>query len=161
MDVTVAICTWNRAALLDQTLARLRETRVPAGASWEVVVVDNDPAGSAAPVLARHAQLPGLRSFAEPERNIARARNRAVREASGRWLAFVDDDELAPNDYLRRAVASLDGQPELDGVGGPCRDFGGDAPRTCSRCSLASVRIAASSCAAEAASPSSLRAMAT
>ena len=55
IDVTVAICTWNRAALLDKTLERLAEVRVPAGLTWEVVVVDNHSTDGTAAVLARHA----------------------------------------------------------------------------------------------------------
>ncbi len=34
MKVTVAICTWNRADLLDQTLAEMRKLRIPVGVDW-------------------------------------------------------------------------------------------------------------------------------
>lgn len=40
--VTVGICTFNRAALLDNTLLQFTKLRVPAGASWELVVVNNN-----------------------------------------------------------------------------------------------------------------------
>ena len=42
VSVSVVICTWNRAGLLDQTLARMRELHVPAGLAWELLVVNNN-----------------------------------------------------------------------------------------------------------------------
>ena len=41
-DVTVLICTWNRAALLEETLASLAGMNVPSTIRWEVVIVDNN-----------------------------------------------------------------------------------------------------------------------
>ena len=43
MIATVAICTWNRAALLDQTLARFLALVPPSGTMWELLVVNNNP----------------------------------------------------------------------------------------------------------------------
>ena len=42
MRLTVAICTWNRAALLDRTLAEFRKLALPPGLDWELVVVNNN-----------------------------------------------------------------------------------------------------------------------
>ena len=42
MIATVAICTWNRAALLDRTLARFLALVPPSGATWELLVVNNN-----------------------------------------------------------------------------------------------------------------------
>jgi glycosyltransferase involved in cell wall biosynthesis len=41
VNVSVAICTWNRAKLLDPTLDSLAGLRIPDGLDWEVLVVDN------------------------------------------------------------------------------------------------------------------------
>lgn len=96
-DVSVCIATCRRPEGLARLLESLAQLELPEALTLEIVVVDNDPAGSAAPVLAR---FPGVRAFAEPQRSIARARNRAVDEARGRWLAFVDDDESVAPDWL-------------------------------------------------------------
>ena len=117
-DVSICIATCARPLGLARLLASLEQLERPRGVELEVVVVDNDPAGSAAPVLERHAHLPGLRSFVEPERNIARARNRAVREARGHWVAFVDDDEAVEPDWLAAYWRQLEATP-CDGCFGP------------------------------------------
>src|SRR5262249_56770240 len=53
--LTVAICTWNRAGLLDQTLGRLRELEIPPGTEWELLVVNNNCTDDTDAVVARHA----------------------------------------------------------------------------------------------------------
>ena len=42
MEVTIAICTWNRADLLFRALTSLAELDVPAELRWEVLVVKNN-----------------------------------------------------------------------------------------------------------------------
>ena len=117
-EISLCIATCARPTGLARLLASIEQLELPSGVEIEVVVVDNDPAGTAAPVLARWSHLPGLRTFHEPERNIARARNRAVREARGRWLAFVDDDEAVQPDWLVAHWRQLELAP-CDGCFGP------------------------------------------
>lgn len=117
-DVSICVATCERPVGLARLLASLAQLECPPDVTFEVVVVDNDPAGSAAPVLARSHDLPALRVFAEPERNIALARNRAVAEARGRWLAFVDDDEAVEPGWLAAHWRQLAETP-CDGCFGP------------------------------------------
>ncbi len=92
--------------------------KVPEGLCWELLVVDNDAAGSAAPVLDRFRDVLPLRDFVEPRRNIAHARNLALAEARGRWIAFVDDDEAAHESWLA-AYWSCVASGDADGWLGP------------------------------------------
>jgi glycosyltransferase involved in cell wall biosynthesis len=109
MLVTVAVCTWNRAGLLDRTLARLRELRVPAGAAWELVVVNNNCTDHTDEVIARHAAALPLRRIAEPTPGLSFARNAALAAAAGEYLLWTDDDVLVEPDWLIEAVAAMDG----------------------------------------------------
>ncbi len=117
-DVSICVATCERPVGLQRLLTSLEQLEVPEGLRFEVIVVDNDPAGSAAAVVARDYGLPELRHFHEPERNIARARNRSVAEARGRWLAFVDDDEAVEPEWLRAYWSELQREP-CDGMFGP------------------------------------------
>src|SRR5262245_10371837 len=64
MKVTVAICTWNRAKLLDQTLTGMRDLRVPTGVEWQLLVVNNNSPDQTDAVIERHSrQLPVRRLF--------------------------------------------------------------------------------------------------
>ena len=61
----------------------------------------------------------GLRNVIEPNRNPATRRNRAVSEAEGEILAFIDDDAVADAGWLATAVAYLDAHPDVMALGGP------------------------------------------
>lgn len=117
-DVSICVATCRRPEPLARLLASLRELSLPEGLRVELIVVDNDPDGSAAAVLESFEGPPELRSFVEPRRNIAHARNRAVEEARGRWFAFVDDDEVVEADWLAAYWRQLQAAA-CDGLFGP------------------------------------------
>jgi succinoglycan biosynthesis protein ExoM len=104
-DISICICTFRRPALLDQLLAALTKQSCD-GLRMEVVVVDNDPAGSATPVLLDwQARFPmPLHACHESTPNIAQARNAAVHTAQGEWILFIDDDEAPDADWIRHMV---------------------------------------------------------
>jgi succinoglycan biosynthesis protein ExoM len=118
-DVSVCVASYQRPRGLARLLESLVRQKLPSGLDIELIVVDNDAEGSAAPVLARYRDALPLRSFLEPRRNIAHARNRALAEARGRWLAFVDDDEEAEEGWLAAYWSRLEGGEDADGWFGP------------------------------------------
>ena len=95
MLVTVAICTWNRAALLDQTLARMRALSIPTGTEWELLVVNNNCTDHTDSVIAKHTGALPIRRIAEPTPGLSFARNAALAAAKGEHLLWTDDDVLA------------------------------------------------------------------
>ncbi len=104
VTLSVCIATYKRLDRLDALLADLERQELRPD---EIVIVDNDAAGSARAVVeARIRAGYSLRLLYEvqPERNISLTRNRTVALASGDWLAFVDDDERAPANWLRRLM---------------------------------------------------------
>ncbi len=118
MHISVCIATYHRPERLERLLADLVDQRLP---PFEIVVVDNDAGGSARAVVERRVAsgAPCPVHFAiQPEQNISLTRNRTVALAGGDWLAFIDDDERAPADWLR-LLALAARQYEADGVLGP------------------------------------------
>lgn len=105
IDISICICTFRRPALLDQLLMALTEQACD-GLRVEVVVVDNDPAGSAGEVLRDwQSRMPmPLHARHETTPNIAQARNAAVHTAQGEWVLFIDDDEAPDADWIRHLV---------------------------------------------------------
>jgi glycosyltransferase involved in cell wall biosynthesis len=105
MDVTVAVCTWNRERLLDATLAQMCKLRIPAGLEWELLVVDNNSTDNTPAVVERYVGRLPIRRIVEPNAGIAHARNRAAQSAKGELLICTDDDVLVDEDWV---VAYLD-----------------------------------------------------
>ncbi len=107
--VVVAVLTYRRPDDLAELLPMLLAEAESVQDGW-VLVVDNDPAASAAPIvddlLARQQPSGALRYVVEPAVGIAAARNRALQEAAGsRLLAFIDDDERPEPGWLAALVA--------------------------------------------------------
>jgi glycosyltransferase involved in cell wall biosynthesis len=101
-DVSVVVATYDRPVLLAETLASILGQRDRLGQAREIVVIDNHPSQNGRPVveaLAPGAALP-VRYVADPVRNMSALRNRGFTEAAGRWVAFIDDDEVAAPDWL-------------------------------------------------------------
>lgn len=133
MNVSLCVCTYRRPIGLRRLLdavARIRTERVE---RLEIVVVDNDPDGSArATIDGMMDAMPFiLRCVHEPRRGISFARNRAVAEAdsASEWIAFLDDDEEPEAgwlDELLRVQAAF----AADVVAGPVPPrFEAPAPR--------------------------------
>lgn len=109
-DVTVCICTFRRATLLQAVQSVATQCR-------HIVVIDNDASGSARSMVARcDEHLPCTVTYVHaPDRNISIARNAALDAAPTRWLAFLDDDEVAAHDWLERLTAGRDGYAAIIG----------------------------------------------
>ncbi|MEN0128933.1 MAG: glycosyltransferase [Brevundimonas sp.] len=113
----IAILTFRRP---DDVVAAVATVGAQAAALPEryrarVVVVDNDPDGSARPLV---VDGPSLQYVHEPTPGIAAARNRALREASADdVLVFIDDDER-PSDGWLAAMLTLWGDTGAQAVAG-------------------------------------------
>jgi len=118
MLVTVAICTYNRAQLLDSTLTRLHELRIPSGIDWELLIVNNNCTDGTDEVIARHSPRLPIRRHFESKQGIAHARNCAARAAKGELLLWTDDDVLVDPDWLTEYVKAANDWPDAAFFGG-------------------------------------------
>lgn len=115
--VTVAIPTYNRAAILRQTLATLARQDFPA-ADWELLVIDNASTDDTPAAVAEFAaSTPAPRYLLEREQGLNHARNRAIAEARGEVLIFGDDDILVRPDWVRQMSAPLLADVEARRIG--------------------------------------------
>jgi glycosyltransferase involved in cell wall biosynthesis len=117
MRFSVLIATYNRAAVLSDTLASL--ARLQPGEPWEVIVVDNNSPDNTREIVERAA--PGfpapLRYAFEREQGRSAALNCGFRLATGDIVVTTDDDVRVEPDWLnqiKHALTSLD----CDYVGG-------------------------------------------
>ena len=130
LDASVLIATYNRAALLDETLTWLGRMAVAPGRSWEVVVVDNNSTDDTRAVVARHQ--PGfpvpLRVIGETRQGRSSALNAGIAAARGRVVAFTDDDVRVEDGWLDAACDTLASDSGPAYAGGPVRPIWGAPP---------------------------------
>jgi succinoglycan biosynthesis protein ExoM len=108
IETSIVIPTYRRPEDLTRAVDSVLAQQDVATA-YEIIVIDNDPDGSAEPVvraIASQSRVP-LRYVCEPRPGISHARNTGVAHASGTYLAFLDDDEEADPHWLARFLATL------------------------------------------------------
>lgn len=130
--VTIAVPTFRRPddlrAALPMLLAHADELDASPGGRYrtDVLVVDNDPAGSAAAVV-EELGGPRLRYVVEPTPGIAAVRNRALDEAAdARLLSFIDDDERPCPGWLATLVATWEATTAAAVSGRILADYAGE-----------------------------------
>lgn len=118
-EITVVICTRNRARYLEPCVASVLDQTLPRE-RYEIVVVDNGSTDRTSD-LGRSWEASGAARYVrEPVVGLSQARNTGWRAARGRWVGYLDDDGRATRDWLASAVgAFLNVLPEPGWVGGP------------------------------------------
>ncbi|MCA9131934.1 MAG: glycosyltransferase [Planctomycetales bacterium] len=130
MKISVAICTWNRAALLAQTLAYLERLEIPAGQQWEVLVVNNRCTDDTDAVLRKFQRSLPLRRLYEERAGLSNARNCAVQHAQGDLMLWTDDDVRVGSQWLQSFGQASERHPQAAFFGGPILPwFEGTPPR--------------------------------
>jgi succinoglycan biosynthesis protein ExoM len=118
--ISVCICTYKRPELLGPLLEKIQGQRTDNLFTYSVVVVDNDAAQSAKSIISAFKEKSSISVdyYCEPEQNISLARNKALKNARGNYVAFIDDDEFPTDSWL---ITLLKACHELgaDGIQGP------------------------------------------
>jgi succinoglycan biosynthesis protein ExoM len=129
--ISVCICTYQRPDLLARLCEELRKQATDDLFTFSIIVVDNDQAQSAKAVATAFAASSSIniRYCVEPQQNIALARNKAVENADGDFVAFIDDDEFPTRQWLLTLFKTCR-EYDVDGVLGPVKPhFRDDVPR--------------------------------
>lgn len=112
--VSVIVPSYNGARFLPEAIQSILAQRYPA---LQIIIVNDGSTDDTDEVVGR---LPAPVRYIKHDRRKgpAEARNRGIRDAIGEYIAFLDVDDLWPEDNLRRLVDHLLDRPELDIVHG-------------------------------------------
>ncbi len=98
LDFTVAVPTYNGAERLPKVLDRLLSQTGLQNINWEIIIIDNNSSDQTAELVSSYQNSGkfkvNLKYFLEKKQGIPFARQRAVSEAKGEFIAFIDDDNL-------------------------------------------------------------------
>jgi glycosyltransferase involved in cell wall biosynthesis len=123
--VTVVIPCFNAAATLERAIASVRHQGYP---NIEIIAVD-DGSRDGTPALLRAQEALGVRVITQANAGAAAARNAAIADARGEFLAFLDaDDEWHP-DKLAQQIKLLTAHPGMVLVGCRAEVIGLDGAR--------------------------------
>jgi GT2 family glycosyltransferase len=117
-DLTIVICTHNRVALLERTIASLNRAARPIGWDAYLLVVANACTDGTEAFLERYARdaatqgwLP-MRHVEEPAPGKSRALNLAIKLIDTAAVAYVDDDHRVDEGFVKNVCKALDAYPD-------------------------------------------------
>jgi glycosyltransferase involved in cell wall biosynthesis len=112
MNFSVVVCTHNYAHLLPDTLRTIAAQTAP---DFELLIVDDGSTDNTEEV-AEHfrPQFRNCRYLRKPHTGPADSRNVGVRAAQGRYIAFLDADDLWSPRYLSTLQEALIANPQAD-----------------------------------------------
>jgi GT2 family glycosyltransferase len=114
--ITIVVCTRERPGALARCLDSLLAQRYP---DFRILVVDNAPVtGATAEVVSSAARRGPVDYLLERTAGLSFARNAAVAAAPGEILAWIDDDEVADQDWLAEVARALVDHPDADVISG-------------------------------------------
>jgi glycosyltransferase involved in cell wall biosynthesis len=111
---SIVIPTYNRLALLKSALESLFRQEYD---SYEIIVVSDGSTDGTNQYLSSLASEGRLRYFNQQNQGPALARNLGISNARGAFIAFIDDDCIAPADWLKK-YAERFAQCGASGIGG-------------------------------------------
>lgn len=114
-DLSIIIVNFNTKELLRNCLySILKSSR---GLNFEIIVVDNHSTDSSQAMIKEN--FPQVKLIKNKENvGFGRANNQGAKEATGRYLFFLNSDTIILNDCLKRLVKFMDKHQNI-GVSGP------------------------------------------
>jgi len=129
LQISIVVCTQNRADLLADILQTLYEQELNK-ACYEIIVVDNDSEDKTRLVTEDYCRrYNNIRYCLELQHGLSYARNRGWTEAKANYVGYVDDDCKAPKEWLTVTKEIID-QIAPAAFGGPSYPFY-NSPKPC------------------------------
>ena len=127
--VSIIIPTYNRASMLREAIQSVLDQTY---SDFEVIVVDDGSTDETQEVVKAFSDS-RIRYIFQENGGRSKARNRALSLAQGRYIAFLDSDDLFLAGKLEKQVAALDSEPGFAMVysSAVCSDEQGRALSTC------------------------------
>lgn len=117
--VSVVIASYNSADTIAATLASVQHQTHTA---WELLVIDDGSTDCSPDIVTRFADAdPRIKLIRQPNAGPSVARNRGVSEARGRYVAFLDSDDVWSPGHLALTTSALEANPKLGVSFGGCR----------------------------------------
>jgi len=103
VQMSVIICTYNRAALLDLTLKSLISQTLD-NRNFEVIIVDDGSSDDTRLIVDSYVEKLPIKYFYQKNSGLASARNHGIYASQGEIILFLDDDDFATHTLLEKHI---------------------------------------------------------
>ena len=104
--VSIIMPSFNTASFIAESI---ESVQAQSYTNWELIIVDDCSTDNTDEVVKPYLSVQRIR-YLKNEKNSGAAvsRNRALREAKGRWIAFLDSDDLWMPDKLEKQIQFME-----------------------------------------------------
>ena len=133
--VDIAVCTWNRPALLTSTLDSFSKLSVETTIRLRIIIVDNNSTDSTPEVIqafesSEFAKSNAVVALKEAQQGHTFSRNCAVDAADSDLMIWTDDDVEVPRDWVTKYVEAANQNSDITFWGGEIAPkFENDVPK--------------------------------
>ncbi len=119
LNISVVICTYNRAKILADTLVSFSKMSFSDLGAFELVIVDNNSNDETAEITKSFClDQPYARYLYEEKPGLSHARNKGILESSGNVIVFIDDDVYLDQNWLHAVERVFANHPDAAAFGG-------------------------------------------
>jgi glycosyltransferase involved in cell wall biosynthesis len=119
IDISIVICSYNRAKILAKTLKSFGTLERPVDTKIELLIIDNNSSDETPQLVNQFIQRNSdVRYIFEPQPGLSHARNRGIKESQGSIVAYVDDDVIFDSAWLIEVVRIFQAYPDASCMGG-------------------------------------------
>ncbi|MDD5174074.1 MAG: glycosyltransferase family 2 protein [Candidatus Omnitrophota bacterium] len=106
--ISAIVCTHNRPEFLTKAVQSLLDQTL-SGEKYEIIVIDNASSDNTRSVFDRqYSHVANIRYYFEPRLGLSCAKNSGWKNARAPIVAFLDDDAIAPTDWLQKIIEAFD-----------------------------------------------------
>ncbi|MCM1108573.1 MAG: glycosyltransferase [Clostridium sp.] len=113
MDLSIIIPVYNAAALIDRCLNSIFSQTTQY--TYEVICVDDGSTDSSVELIEARKE-PNIRLFKQQNAGPAKARNKGLAEASGRYICYIDADDYWEDTFFEKTISFLEEHKECIAV---------------------------------------------
>ncbi|MEA3443557.1 MAG: glycosyltransferase [Bacteroidota bacterium] len=120
MELSIIICTYNRAQFLPDALESLKKQKLKKD-KFEIVLINNnstDATENISKIFEKQNPELNFQYHKETSQGLSYARNKGIEVAKGKIIAFIDDDAIAEPDYAENILRVTEEFPDYTGFGG-------------------------------------------
>ena len=118
--VSIVICCYNSAWIIERTLAAIKVQVLPSDLDWEVVLVDNNCSDDTVEIARRTMQDSDIdfTIVEEPNPGLAYARRKGIDMVKYDIVIYCDDDNLLCSNYVSMMYCIMRSNPQIGAAGG-------------------------------------------
>lgn len=113
-------CYNNQSTIIETINSVLNQTY----SNIEIIVIDDGSTQDIHSSIKLFLQNPNFNFYKQPNKGVSSARNKGASIAIGKYLLFLDADDLIETTYIEKAIIEIEKNPEIKLVYPKCRFIG-------------------------------------